>query len=317
MKILIFLFLVHKLSAYPVDDDRIIFLDSAESVSRFSEVSSRIDDSTDDLKLDLQSLFNDPNVIKSENDTDSFMLENQGSDDALYGQHYQGDIVLSDDQKEFLKATNISEFSSRTGIISLYYRWPKNRSGKVIVPYEISNAYSILEYFLIGSSMRDIEKHTCISFTPRKKESDYIFIQSGDGCSSHLGKIGSRQVVNLDSNGCMSRRTIIHELVHALGFDHMQSRYDRDRYIDVLYQNIKESEYSQFELVDPKKFNDFNTPYDYYSIMHYGPVAFSKNRNTKRTIVPKIARYRNVIGQSPRLSLGDIKRINNMYNCGS
>lgn len=164
--------------------------------------------------------------------------------------------------------------------------------------------------------MADIEKNTCIQFSPRKNQVDYIHIVSGDGCSSQLGKIGNRQEVSLDANGCMSRRTVIHELVHALGFDHMQSRYDRDRYIDVLYKNIKKSEYYQFELVDPKKFKDFDTPYDYYSVMHYGPTAFSVDTKTKRTIVPKLAKFRNVIGQVPRLSQGDVKRLNNMYNCG-
>ena len=139
MKILIFLFLVQKLSAYPVSDDRIIFRDSGEN----ADVTSRFNDNADDLSLDLQSLFNDPNVMKSENDTNSFIVEDQGSDDALYGKFYQGDIVLSDEQKQFLNATNVDEFSSRTGRISLYYRWPKNRAGQVIVPYVIkSNDYS-------------------------------------------------------------------------------------------------------------------------------------------------------------------------------
>lgn len=162
--------------------------------------------------------------------------------------------------------------------------------------------------------MKDIEKHTCIQFSPRENQVDYIHILSGDGCSSLLGKIGDRQEVSLDSDGCMSRRTVIHELVHALGFDHMQSRFDRDRYIEVKWENIKKSEYFQFELVNPKKFKDFGTTYDYYSVMHYGPTAFSIDR-TKRTIIPKNPKYRNVIGKVPRLSLGDVKRINNMYEC--
>lgn len=140
MKIYIFLFLVQNLLAFPANNDQIIFRDSSESVNRNLEVTSRFDDSTDDMRLDLSSLFNDPNVMKSENDTDGFEVEDQGSDDALYGKFYQGDIVLSDEQKQFLNATNVDEFSSRTGRISLYYRWPKNSLGNVIVPYVVKSS---------------------------------------------------------------------------------------------------------------------------------------------------------------------------------
>lgn len=138
MKMFIFLFLIQKLLAFPANDDRIYFRDSEESVSENAAVSSRFDDNTDDLSLDLPSLFNDPNIMKSENDKDGFVVEDQPSDEVLYGKLYQGDIVLTDEQKEFLNSTNVDEFASRTGRIHLYYRWPKDGRGKVIVPYVIN-----------------------------------------------------------------------------------------------------------------------------------------------------------------------------------
>lgn len=74
--------------------------------------------------------------------------------------------------------------------------------------------------------MYDIEKYTCVEFkTRRNNEPDYINIKNGAGCSSHLGKIGGKQDVTLKIKGCMSRGTIIHELIHALGYDHMH-RFD-------------------------------------------------------------------------------------------
>ena len=166
---------------------------------------------------------------------------------------------------------------------------------------------------LIRSAMADIEKYTCIEFTPRKSQVDYIHIISDDGCSSQLGKMGGRQEVSLDSNGCMSRRTVIHELVHALGFDHMQSRSDRDKFVEIVWKNVIKKEAHNFEKVSPKKFSNFGTPYDYFSIMHYDPTSFSVN--DKRTIIPKDSNYRNIIGQISRLSNGDVLRINKMYDC--
>jgi len=161
--------------------------------------------------------------------------------------------------------------------------------------------------------MTDIEKYTCVKFSPRQHQKDYVHILSEDGCSSHLGKTGGRQVISLEKDDCISRSTILHELIHTLGFDHMQSRSDRDEFVHVLWQNIEKDEYNQFDKVNPKRFKNFGTPYDYYSVMHYDSTAFT--RNGKRTIIPKDTKYKNVIGNLPYMSEGDATRINRMYKC--
>ncbi|KAK5601288.1 hypothetical protein CRENBAI_001775 [Crenichthys baileyi] len=50
---------------------------------------------------------------------------------------------------------------------------------------------------------------------------------------------GGRTEISLQKNGCLSRSTIQHEVLHALGFNHEQTRSDRDKYVRILYKNIK------------------------------------------------------------------------------
>jgi len=83
--------------------------------------------------------------------------------------------------------------------------------------------------------MNYLEEYTCIRFVNRVHSDDYIYIYSGNGCHSYLGKIGGKQNLSLKKNGCLSRGTIIHELIHALGYDHMQNHADRDNYIYVIF----------------------------------------------------------------------------------
>lgn len=63
--------------------------------------------------------------------------------------------------------------------------------------------------------MDDIEQHTCVRFVERTYQEDYVHIMSGEGCSSHMGKIGDVQELSLDRDGCFARGIIMHELIHG------------------------------------------------------------------------------------------------------
>lgn len=60
-------------------------------------------------------------------------------------------------------------------------------------------------------------------------------------CYSFVGKVSSPggQTVSIGS-GCAYIDTVEHELLHALGFYHEQSRYDRDDHVSIVWGNIKE-----------------------------------------------------------------------------
>ncbi|KAI1732146.1 astacin (Peptidase family m12A) domain-containing protein [Ditylenchus destructor] len=91
---------------------------------------------------------------------------------------------------------------------------------------------------------------------------------------------------------------------------HVQSRTDRDDYITIMWNNIVPGMQGQFEKYTTATVQTLGVEYDYPSIMHYGPTAFS--RNGMPTIVP---RRKAAIGQRSGFSKLDSYKINTLYEC--
>lgn len=68
----------------------------------------------------------------------------------------------------------------------------------------------------------------------------------------------------------------------------MQSSSDRDDYVKIHWENIQENMKYNFNSYSLSEVSRFNTPYDYYSVMHYYQYAFSKN--SKPTILPIVTK---------------------------
>ncbi|XP_063045982.1 hatching enzyme 1.2-like [Engraulis encrasicolus] len=188
--------------------------------------------------------------------------------------------------------------------------WRRSRSGKVEVPYTISRAFPSHERARISRAMDSFHRQSCIRFVPRSRQRAFITIENRDGCFSSLGRTGGRQVLSLNRRGCMVHGIIQHELLHALGFQHEQTRSDRDKYVKINWQYIKSNTRHNFR---KRNTNNLGTGYDYGSVLHYGRYAFTTRRGAE-TITPYPNR-RVQIGQRSRMSRNDILRLNRLYKC--
>lgn len=212
----------------------------------------------------------------------------------------EGDILIG----------KISDLQRRGAIIT-----PKvggSRWSNGVIPYEINENLPFSNKLAILQAIDHWQKHSNLEFVELNKKNryeyrDYISFIPAEGttCSSYVGKHGGMQEINLAPR-CNTMNTV-HELGHALGLWHEQSRSDRNLYVRIAWENIEEEHKNNFDqhLTDGKDYGD----YDFQSIMHYGQYAFSKNG--QKTIIPLVEGVE--IGQRTQLSEKDIAAIKAMY----
>ena len=137
-------------------------------------------------------------------------------DDPTMGNKAEGDIAVSNLRKFMDDQSSIG----RNAIRQNYRRWPNNE-----IPYTLSSQYGSYSRSIIAKAMNEYHTKTCIKFIPRdaNKHKDYVYIHPDDGCYSLVGRTGGKQPLSLDS-GCIQTGTIVHELMHTVGFFHEQSR---------------------------------------------------------------------------------------------
>ncbi|KAL1140116.1 hypothetical protein AAG570_000048, partial [Ranatra chinensis] len=196
----------------------------------------------------------------------------------------------------------------RNGLRAKTSRWTDG-----IVPYVIRDNFNQADLHMIDYAMREYRRQTCVKFVPRTTERDYLVITSSNtGCWSSVGRLGGPQELNLQSPGCLTKvGTVMHEMMHAIGFLHEQNRWERDQYVIINYSNIQPGRESNFEKAQKWTTDDQGVTYDYDSVMHYSAAAFSANG--RPTITPRhpIA----TLGQRDNLSKMDIQKIRRMYKC--
>ena len=135
----------------------------------------------------------------------------------------------------------------------------------------------------------------------------FRFDPSKDGGSSPIGRNGNYNNIKLGPN--ISSKTVIHEILHSLGFYHEQARSDRNKFVEIKFENISMWDEHNFW---KNRCDEYlvTEEYDYESIMHYGGKDFSTNG--KHTIIDKRT-GRGFERLQYKLSDLDIDGINSIY----
>ncbi|CAL8394437.1 meprin A subunit alpha [Gadus morhua] len=215
-------------------------------------------------------------------------LMNLGSKDNLV----EGDILLPE---------------GRNALVDTRYRW------KFPIPYILGDDLDLNAKGCVHQAFEMYRLKSCVDFKPYEGEKTFIKFEKRGGCFSSVGDQQNGQILSL-GDGCDHKAVIEHELLHALGFYHEQSRTDRDDYVDIWLDQVIPGMEHNFNKYNDDFITDQNTAYDYESIMHYRPFSFNKN-DSAPTVTTKIPAFFNIIGQYLDFSRLDVLRLNRMYNC--
>ncbi|KAI3386529.1 hypothetical protein SNEBB_006063 [Seison nebaliae] len=238
----------------------------------------------------------------------------------IYAQDlFEGDIELTDvtelpEFEELLKNEDVG----RTAVYSLFGNlyWSNG-----IVPYTIDkNTFSTSQVKYVDTAVKQLEDKVnsglskrCLTMKPAGNNEGHIeFSGDATGCSSAVGKKlrNGKHKVSLANPGCVHTDIIQHELMHALGFRHEQSRPDRDSFVRIMWNNVKPGKEHNFNKYSTFNTRTFNSSYHYTSIMHYKKNAFSKNGYAT---IERLNTTGTVGGYL--LTTEDIRRIRVLYNC--
>lgn len=200
-----------------------------------------------------------------------------------------------------------------------------------VVPFQFDGNVTAENQQRMLDAMAAWEAVATVDFVPRSGESNYLYIFSGTAnYSEGIGMAGGRHDISIVSWTVFG--TLAHELAHALGYWHEQSRADRDAYVGISWANVSQSECdgscdSQFEI---RGSGGEYGPYDFDSVMHYGACAFSccqdddpcetipctsstPNCRTITVLHPNDVAWQDQIGQRDHLSVFDALTMSFLY----
>jgi len=181
-------------------------------------------------------------------------------------------------------------------------KWPKGR-----IPYRFHASVTVSNQNKMLAAMTEWESVSGLDFIPYTGQNDYIhIINSGalanqpSGNWSFIGRVGGRQYLSIFNWDV--HYTMMHELAHAAGIWHEQSRPDRNQYVTIQFANIAAGTENNFAI---RRTADTVGTYDFASIMHYPSTAFSMNGQPTIVAKPGYEAHQSTMGNRAYLTETD------------
>ncbi|KIH65169.1 astacin [Ancylostoma duodenale] len=150
---------------------------------------------------------------------------------------YQGDIVLTRKQANEI-VQDIEDGSGRIKRQMFRDSWYPDalwKNNTIYYYFNPGTTNKVKRVFRKGAGLW--QKDTCIDFVEDSSARDRIRVFRGEGCWSYIGSLHNQQDLSLGI-GCDTVGTAAHEIGHAIGFWHTQSRHDRDQFITFNAHNV-------------------------------------------------------------------------------
>ena len=230
-----------------------------------------------------------------------------------------GDILLSPKQLKMRKLLLPSNRKEDVGKMPIKHiaikerhnnRWPDNE-----IPFLFSPKFTERQKQAVREALLLLQANSCFRFVPRNLQRDFLYFDMREGCFSFVGKIGGRQLLSLAA-GCLHDYIIWHEVMHALGLEHEHQRPDRDKYIEIQWENVESGKEINFDKIKWADVDLYHT-YDYHSLMHYDGTAFGRlNARDRRPMVTMRPLEDGVVlSDNFELTPLDVEKLQILSNC--